>query len=136
MRQYDKVFDALYVNLSEAGETGGILDTILQAPLRLYREKRQTEARCKIRDGVSIAVLSVAASVIVLLLWKVVPIFTPYSLALEWRSHCHANRHCPEQLCRKHIRTSDLRRRGRWHHRAESMVWDARGTNGHRPHDP
>jgi len=30
MRQYDKVFDALYVNLVEAGETGGILDTILQ----------------------------------------------------------------------------------------------------------
>src|ERR1700676_526874 len=30
MRPYDKVFDALYVNLVEAGETGGILDTILQ----------------------------------------------------------------------------------------------------------
>src|ERR1700691_2742481 len=30
MRTYDKVFDTLYVNLVEAGETGGILDTILQ----------------------------------------------------------------------------------------------------------
>src|SRR5689334_7304599 len=29
MRQYPKVFDALYVNMVEAGETGGILDTIL-----------------------------------------------------------------------------------------------------------
>ncbi len=38
MRQYDKVFDALYVNLVEAGETGGILDTILQR-LSSYIEK-------------------------------------------------------------------------------------------------
>src|SRR5229473_4387706 len=30
MRSSPKVFDALYVNLVEAGETGGILDTILQ----------------------------------------------------------------------------------------------------------
>src|ERR1700719_5024202 len=38
MRQYEKVFDALYVNMVEAGETGGILDTILQR-LSLYIEK-------------------------------------------------------------------------------------------------
>src|SRR5271168_3830886 len=38
MRTYDKVFDALYVNLVEAGETGGILDTILQR-LSSYIEK-------------------------------------------------------------------------------------------------
>src|ERR1700693_4108926 len=38
MRQYEKVFDALYVNLVEAGETGGILDTILQR-LSAYIEK-------------------------------------------------------------------------------------------------
>src|ERR1700756_2182869 len=30
MKQYDKVFDPLYYNMVEAGETGGILDTILQ----------------------------------------------------------------------------------------------------------
>src|ERR1700693_4108124 len=30
MRHHEKVFDALYVNMVEAGETGGILDTILQ----------------------------------------------------------------------------------------------------------
>src|SRR5260370_40565569 len=30
MRSSPKVFDALYVNMVEAGETGGILDTILQ----------------------------------------------------------------------------------------------------------
>ena len=38
MRQYEKVFDPLYVNMVEAGETGGILDTILQR-LSGYIEK-------------------------------------------------------------------------------------------------
>ncbi len=38
MRQFDKVFDQLYVNMVEAGETGGILDTILQR-LSAYIEK-------------------------------------------------------------------------------------------------
>src|SRR6201993_5206495 len=38
MRQFPKVFDTLYVNMVEAGETGGILDTILQR-LSQYIEK-------------------------------------------------------------------------------------------------
>src|SRR2546430_3501306 len=38
MRSSPKVFDALYVNMVEAGETGGILDTILQR-LSAYIEK-------------------------------------------------------------------------------------------------
>jgi type IV pilus assembly protein PilC len=75
MRQYDKVFDALYVNLVEAGETGGILDTILQR-LSSYIEKNVKLKRA-VRSALvyPVAVLLVAAGVIVLLLWKVVPIF-------------------------------------------------------------
>src|SRR5580704_13219002 len=38
MKQYPKVFDPLYSNMVEAGETGGILDTILQR-LSTYIEK-------------------------------------------------------------------------------------------------
>src|SRR5215472_859693 len=38
MKQYPKVFDPLYSNMVEAGQTGGILDTILQ-PLSTYLEK-------------------------------------------------------------------------------------------------
>src|SRR5579872_1342904 len=75
MRPYDKVFDALYVNLVEAGETGGILDTILQR-LSSYIEKNVKLKRAvKSALVYPIAVLLVAAGVIVLLLWKVVPIF-------------------------------------------------------------
>src|SRR6202047_923450 len=42
MKAYDKVFDALYYNMVEAGETGGILDTILRR-LSTYIEKRSEE---------------------------------------------------------------------------------------------
>src|ERR1700740_3134691 len=75
MRQYEKVFDALYVNLVEAGETGGILDTILQR-LSAYIEKNVKLKRA-VRSALvyPVAVLLVAAGVITLLLWKVVPIF-------------------------------------------------------------
>src|SRR5216683_3268637 len=38
MKLFPKVFDPLYVNMVEAGETGGILDTILQR-LSTYIEK-------------------------------------------------------------------------------------------------
>jgi len=75
MKQYDKVFDTLYYNMVEAGETGGILDTILQR-LSSYIEKN-----VKLKRAVQSAmiypsaVLGIAAAVITLLLWKVVPIF-------------------------------------------------------------
>src|SRR5713101_7689476 len=82
MRQYEKVFDALYVNLVEAGETGGILDTILQR-LSTYIEKNVKLKRAvKSALVYPIAVLSVAGGVIILLLWKVVPIFATLFLGL------------------------------------------------------
>jgi type IV pilus assembly protein PilC len=75
MRQFPKVFDALYVNMVEAGETGGILDTILQR-LSLYIEKNvKLQRAVKSALVYPVGVLTVAAGVIVLLLWKVVPIF-------------------------------------------------------------
>jgi len=75
MRQYPKVFDALYVNMVEAGETGGILDTILQR-LSTYIEKNvKLQRAVKSALVYPVGVLTVAAGVIILLLWKVVPIF-------------------------------------------------------------
>jgi len=76
MKLYEKVFDPLYYNMVEAGETGGILDTILQR-LSSYIEKN-----VKLKRAVQsamiypAAVLGIAGGVIILLLWKVVPIFT------------------------------------------------------------
>ena len=75
MKQYPKVFDPLYSNMVEAGETGGILDTILQR-LSTYIEKNvKLKAAVKSALIYPIGVISIAAAVIILLLWKVVPIF-------------------------------------------------------------
>src|SRR5271168_3583614 len=76
MKQHDKVFDPLYYNMVEAGETGGILDTILQR-LSLYIEKNVKLKRAvKSAMIYPIAGMGIAGGVIILLLWKVVPIFT------------------------------------------------------------
>ncbi|HKS80204.1 MAG TPA: type II secretion system F family protein [Candidatus Acidoferrales bacterium] len=75
MKQHEKVFDPLYYNMVEAGETGGILDTILQR-LSTYIEKNVKLKRAvKSAMIYPIAVMSIAVLVIALLLWKVVPIF-------------------------------------------------------------
>ncbi len=75
MKAHEKVFDALYYNMVEAGETGGILDTILQR-LSTYIEKNVKLKRAvKSAMIYPISVLGIAAGVIILLLWKVVPIF-------------------------------------------------------------
>src|SRR5260370_23322046 len=75
MRTSPKAFDALYVNMVEAGETGGILDTILQR-LSTYIEKNvKLQRAVKSALVYPVGVLTVAAGVITLLLWKVVPIF-------------------------------------------------------------
>jgi type IV pilus assembly protein PilC len=75
MKQYPKVYDPLYSNMVEAGETGGILDTILQR-LSTYIEKNvKLKAAVKSALIYPVGVLTIAALVIILLLWKVVPIF-------------------------------------------------------------
>jgi len=75
MKQYPKVFDPLYSNMVEAGETGGILDTILQR-LSTYIEKNvKLQRAVKSALVYPVGVLTIAAAVITLLLWKVVPIF-------------------------------------------------------------
>jgi type IV pilus assembly protein PilC len=75
MRNYPKVFDDLYVNMVEAGETGGILDTILQR-LSTYIEKNVKLVRAvKSAMIYPASVLGITVAVIALLLWKVVPVF-------------------------------------------------------------
>jgi type IV pilus assembly protein PilC len=83
MKQYDKIFDPLYYNMVEAGETGGILDTILQR-LSTYIEKNVKLKRA-VKSALiyPVSVLFIAAMVITLLLWKVVPIFVTLFNGLE-----------------------------------------------------
>ncbi len=76
MRNYPKAFDDLYTNMVEAGESGGILDTILQR-LSTYIEKA-VKLKRSVQSAMiyPVAVVVIAGGVVVLLLWKVVPIFT------------------------------------------------------------
>ncbi|MSO19422.1 MAG: type II secretion system F family protein [Acidobacteria bacterium] len=75
LREHPKVFDALVVNMIDAGETGGILDTILQR-LAIYVEKAvKLKAAVKSALIYPVAVVGIAVLIVGLLLWKVVPIF-------------------------------------------------------------
>jgi type IV pilus assembly protein PilC len=75
MRQYPKIFDDLTTNMIEAGEAGGILDTILQR-LATYVEKAvKLKAAVKSALIYPVSVISIAALVVGCLLKFVVPIF-------------------------------------------------------------
>ncbi|MFH1131068.1 MAG: type II secretion system F family protein [Pseudomonadota bacterium] len=75
LRSHPKVFDDLFVNLVQAGEVGGILDTIMNR-LAVYLEKAM-KLRARVRGAMvyPIAIASIAVIVIVVLLWKVIPVF-------------------------------------------------------------
>jgi type IV pilus assembly protein PilC len=75
MRQYPKIFDDLTTNMIEAGEAGGILDTILQR-LATYVEKNvKLKAAVKSALIYPVSVISIACLVVGALLKFVVPIF-------------------------------------------------------------
>ncbi|MFQ5926336.1 MAG: type II secretion system F family protein [Terriglobia bacterium] len=82
LRQYPKVFNDLYTNMVEAGETGGILDGILQRLSGYIEKDVKLKAAVKGAMIYPIAIFSVMALVIIVLLWKVVPIFTKLFLDL------------------------------------------------------
>jgi type IV pilus assembly protein PilC len=76
MRQYPVVFDDLTTNMIEAGETGGILDVILQR-LATYVEKAvRLKAAVKSALIYPVAVVSIAILIVGALLKWVVPIFS------------------------------------------------------------
>jgi type IV pilus assembly protein PilC len=83
LRLFPKIYDTLYCNMVEAGETGGILDTILQR-LSGYIEK-SVKLKRAVQSALiyPIAVLLIAGGVIFLLLWKVVPIFANLFAGLD-----------------------------------------------------
>ena len=76
MKLHSKIWDDLYTNMVAAGETGGILDTIFQR-LSVYIEKAVKLKRAVQSAMVyPIAVIVIAAVVITVILWFVVPAFT------------------------------------------------------------
>src|SRR5690349_3860823 len=75
LKRHPKVFDELFVNLVSAGETGGILDSIMTR-LSVYLEKRQKLIR-QVRGAMVYPsiVICIAGGVMTVLLTFVIPAF-------------------------------------------------------------
>jgi len=76
LRKFPKTFDELYVNMVQAGEIGGILDTIL-GRLSIYMEKMMSLKR-KIKSAMiyPATIITVAVIVTLILLVFVIPVFS------------------------------------------------------------
>ena len=85
LRKHPKIFDELFVNLVQAGEIGGILDTILNR-LAVYIEKADALQR-QVKGAMVYPspVIVVAIGVVVLLLVKVIPTFEKMFAGLRRR---------------------------------------------------
>ena len=75
LRKQPQVFGDFYVNMVEAGEAGGVLDTILTR-LAVYLEKSRT-LRGKVKGAMAYpaAIIAVAVLVMIFMLIYVIPIF-------------------------------------------------------------
>jgi len=75
MRKHPKAFDSLYSNMIEAGETGGILDTILNR-LALFMEKTMALKK-KVKGAMTYPTICLAISILILIviLVFVIPVF-------------------------------------------------------------
>src|SRR5215470_17759769 len=75
MKKHPKAFDSLFTNMVAAGESGGILDIILQR-LSTYIEKA-VKLNNQVKSALiyPVSIIIIAALVVWVILWKVIPVF-------------------------------------------------------------
>jgi type IV pilus assembly protein PilC len=75
LRKQPKAFNDLYVNLVQAGEVGGIMDTILSRLATYIEKAMKLKSQVKGAMVYPVSILVVALVVVIVLLWKVIPVF-------------------------------------------------------------
>ncbi len=75
MRKHPKVFNSLYANLVEAGEAGGILDTILGRLANYIEKALALKKKVKTAMVYPAAIITVAVTVVAFLMVFVIPTF-------------------------------------------------------------
>jgi type IV pilus assembly protein PilC len=75
MGRFPRAFDRLFVNMVAAGETGGVLDLILARVADFMEKAQKLKARVKSAMVYPIVVLTAAFTILLLLMWKVIPQF-------------------------------------------------------------
>ena len=76
MSRFPKAFDRLFVSMVAAGETGGVLDLILSRIADFMEKTQKLKARVKSAMVYPVVVLTAAFSILLLLMWKVIPSFS------------------------------------------------------------
>ncbi len=76
MGRCPRAFNRLFVNMVAAGETGGVLDLILARVADFMEKAEKLKSRVKGAMIYPIVVLSAAFTILLLLMWKVIPRFT------------------------------------------------------------
>ncbi|MHC4086079.1 MAG: type II secretion system F family protein [Planctomycetota bacterium] len=75
MGRCPRAFDRLFVNMVAAGETGGVLDLILSRIADFMEKAQKLKARVKSAMVYPLVVLTAAFTILLLLMWKVIPQF-------------------------------------------------------------